>query len=408
MATPSTLETVRSKYQALSPLMSERLRRLWAASEALTVGRGGIRLLARATGLSRNTIAAGLHELGMAAERPTATSPERTRRPGGGRKRATQTDPTLWQALERLVDPLTRGDPQSPLRWTCKSTRRLAEQLTSQGHRITDRTVSKLLQAQGYSLQAPRKTQDGGRHPDRDAQFQYINAQVVAFQQREQPVISVDAKKKELVGDFKTGGREWQLRGSPEQVRVYDFPDKALGKAIPYGVYDVAANAGWVSVGMDHDTARFAVETLRRWWQKMGHVTYPQAQELLITADGGGSNGSRSRLWKVALQAFADETGLTISVCHFPPGTSKWNKIEHRMFCHLSSNWRGRPLESLEIIVNLIGETSTRTGLRIQAELDTNQYATGVAVSDQELAAVRLEKAAFHGEWNYTISPRLT
>ena len=407
MSTIGSFETIRNKYEALSPLMSERLRRLWAACEALTAGRGGISLVARATGLSRHTIAVGIDELGTEAEKPARSNRlDHSRRSGGGRQRVTQHDPTLGQDLERLVDPLTRGDPQSPLRWTCKSTRKLAEQLQRQGHRVSDRPVAKLLRAQGYSLQAPRKTKEGASHPDRDAQFPYLNAQVVVFQRRGQPVISVDAKKKELVGDFNNGGREWQPKGSPEQVRVYDFPDQTLGKALPYGVYDLTAHVGWVSVGIDHDTARFAVETLRRWWQKMGQASYPQARELLITADGGGSNSSRSRLWKVALQEFADETGLTISVCHFPPGTSKWNKIAHRMFCYLSSNWRGRPLESLEIIVNLIGETTTTTGLRIQAELDTNRYDTGIAVSDQDLAAVRLEKATFRGEWNYTISAR--
>lgn len=400
------IETIRRKFQALAPLMSERMRRLWAASESLALGRGGIGVVAKATGLSRNTITAGLRELRQDFGESTKGVPtERSRHPGGGRKRMTTQDPMLLKDLEVMVDPLTRGDPQSPLRWTCKSTYKLAEQLKQQGHPITERTVAKLLHEQGYSLQSLRKTQAGAGHPDRDAQFQYINQQVMSFQRRGQPVISVDTKKKERVGNFHNPGREWQPKGCPEAVRIYDFPDPRRGKAIPYGVYDLMANRGWVSVGIDHDTARFAVETLRRWWYKMGTILYPQANELLITADGGGSNSRRSRLWKVALQALADETGLKLSVCHFPPGTSKWNKIEHRMFCYISANWRGRPLESLEVIVNLIGQTTTTTGLRINADLDTNYYQTGVEVSDQELAAVKIEPAEFHGEWNYTISP---
>lgn len=401
-----SIETIRHKFQALAPLMSERMRRLWAASESLALGRGGISVVATATGLSRNTITAGLRELRQGIEESTEEVPtEHSRHPGGGRKRLTTKDPTLLKDLEVIVAPLTRGDPQSPLRWTCKSTYKLAEQLKQQGHHVTERTVAKLLHEQGYSLQSPRKTQAGASHPDRDAQFQYINQRVMSFQHRGQPVISVDAKKKELVGNFHNAGREWHPQGCPEAVRVYDFPDPRRGKAIPYGVYDLTANRGWVSVGIDHDTARFAVETIRRWWYKMGTVLYPQAKELLITADGGGSNSRRSRLWKVALQALANETGLKPSVCHFPPGTRKWNKIEHQMFCHISANWRGRPLESLEVIVNLIGRTTTTTGLRINADVDTNHYQTGVEVSDEELAAVKIERAEFHGEWNYTISP---
>jgi DDE family transposase len=294
----------------------------------------------------------------------------------------------------------------SPLRWTCKSTRKLAEALQRQGHRIGARTVARLLHALDYSLQANRKTREGNSHPDRNAQFEYINAQVRACQERGQPVVSMDAKKKELVGDFANKGQEWQPQGTPEEVGTHDFPDPHLGKAIPYGVYDMTTNHGWVSVGLDHDTAQFATATLRRWWQAMGSQMYPQAETLLVTADSGGSNSRRSRLWKVALQAVADEIGLPISVCHFPPGTSKWNKIEHRMFCHITENWRGRPLRSLEVIVNLIGNTTTTTGLQIRAELDTHTYPTGLKVSDKELAAVQLTKAPFHGEWNYTISPR--
>ena len=305
-----------------------------------------------------------------------------------------------------MVEPSTRGDPQAPLRWTCTSTRKLAEQPRARGHRIGARTVAALLKGRGYSLQGNRKTKEGGSHPDRDAQFRYIAGRARSFQRRGQPVVSVDAKKKELVGDYKNGGREWRPKGAPEEVKVYDFQDKKLGKAIPYGVYDIAADQGWISVGIDHDTARFAAESLRRWWEEMGSKRYPEAGELLVTADGGGSNGSRNRLWKVALQELADATGLKLVVSHFPPGTSKWNKIEHRLFCHVTQNWRGRPLRSLEIIVSLIGSTTTSTGLVVRAELDPKPYATGVKVSDEELAAVRIKRAKFHGEWNYTISPR--
>ena len=315
-------------------------------------------------------------------------------------------DPTLVDALLALVEPTSRGVPEAPLRWTCKSVRQLAAELHRQGHPVGRQKVAALLADLRYSLRANRKTKEGAAHPDRNAQFEYINAQAQAFQHRGQPVISVDTKKKELVGDFKNGGREWRPPGEPEEVRVHDFVDKDLGKAIPYGVYDLSANTGWVSVGCDHDTAEFAVESLRRWWYHMGVAVYPQATELLITADGGGSNSSRSRVWKVALQRLADELGLQISVCHFPPGTSKWNKIEHRLFSHISLNWRGRPLTSHEVIVNLIANTTTQQGLTIQAQRDTDHYPTGVTVTDQELATVNLQKAAFHGEWNYTIAPR--
>jgi hypothetical protein len=308
-------------------------------------------------------------------------------------------------ALEALVEPTSRGDPQSPLRWTCKSVRHLAEELTAQGYPIGRQKVADLLHALGYSLQANRKTQEGTAHPDRNAQFEYIKAQVQIFQQRAQPVVSVDTKKKELVGEFKNGGREWRPQKQPLSVRVHDFPDPQLGKAIPYGVYDLTTNTGWISVGIDHDTAEFAVETLRRWWRQMGAPVYSPATELLITADGGGSNGSRGRLWKVALQRLADELGLHIRVCHFPPGTSKWNKIEHRMFSHITLNWRGKPLTSHEVIVKLIANTTTRQGLRIEVALDTNCYPTGIGVTDEEFAGVNLQRADFHGEWNYTISP---
>jgi transposase len=407
MISPAIIEAVHTKYQQLDPLMNERLRRQWAACEALSLKRGGVAAVVKATGLSRTTIWAGLKALqqpggGVVAKLPA----ERSRAPGGGRPARVDTDPTLAKALEALVEPTTRGDPQSPLRWTCKSTRKLAEELQRQGHRVGYRTVAALLHHLGYSLQALRKTREGAAHPDRNAQFEHINRQVRAFQRRGQPVISVDAKKKELVGDFKNGGQEWQPQGTPELVRTHDFADKKLGKVIPYGVYDPTQNEGWVSVGIDHDTASFAAETIRRWWQEMGHQVYPKVAELLVMADAGGSNSSRSRLWKVAVQDLADSLHLRISVCHFPPGTSKWNKIEHRMFCHITNNWRGSPLLSRSVIVNLIGNTTTKTGLRITAALDTNQYTTGLKVTDEQLAAVHLKRNHFHGEWNYTISPR--
>jgi hypothetical protein len=328
------------------------------------------------------------------------------RRAGGGRKPVTHDDASLLRDLESLVDPVTRGDPRSPLRWTCKSTRKLAEELQRQGHTVGYRTVAVLLHRLDYSLQSNRKTREGASHPDRNAQFEYINAQVCRSQKRGQPVVSVDTKKKELIGDFKNGGREYQPEGSPEEVGTHDFMDKVLGKAIPYGVYDMTAHEGWVSVGIDHDTAYFATESLRRWWANMGSKVYPRAKELLVTADGGGSNGSRLRLWKVAVQGLADATGMKIKVCHFPPGTSKWNKIEHRMFCHITENWRGRPLRSLGVIVNLIGNTKTEAGLKVRAELDNSPYGIGIKVSDEQLAAVRMKKDDFHGEWNYTISPK--
>jgi Rhodopirellula transposase DDE domain len=401
------MEAVRTKYQLLQPLMTERLRRQWAACEAVSLGRGGVRLVAAATGLSRTTIWAGRKELQRRARRPQDDlSPERVRAPGGGRHLVEQDDPALLAALHVLVESSTRGDPQSPLCWTSKSTRKLAEELSAQGHAVSYPTVAALLDDWGYSLQANRKTKEGQDHPDRDAQFEYINQQVIAFQREGQPVVSVDAKKKELIGDFRNPGREWHRRGRPEEVRTKDFPDKQLGKAIPEGVYDQSRNEGWVSVGVDHDTAEFAVASIRRWWQEMGSPVYPKARRLLITADAGGSNGYRSRLWKVRLQDLANDVGLQISVCHFPPGTSKWNKIEHRMFCHITKNWRGKPLRSRAIVVNLIGHTTTKTGLRIQTELDTKTYRTGIKVSDEELAAIRLERASFHGEWNYTIAPK--
>jgi len=402
----TTVERIRQKFRALLPMMDERLRRQWAAAEAVAVGWGGVTLMSSATGLARNTIAAGIEELEHRQAHPQEAVDVRIRRPGGGRKPLTQTDPGLQQALEALVDPVTRGHPQSPLRWTCKSTSKLAEELSRQRHPVTDRTVAALLKQSGYSLQANRKTKEGSSHPDRNAQFEYINQQVIACQKQRQPVISVDAKKKESVGEFKNAGQEWQPQGRPQKVKVHDFPDKKLGKAIPYGVYDLASNEGWVSVGIDHDTAQFATASIRRWWQEMGCRRFPRATRLMITADGGGSNSSRSRLWKVALQDLANDLDMELQVCHFPPGTSKWNKIEHRLFCFITKNWRGRPLTSYEVIVNLIGNTTTKTGLTVRAALDPNRYETGIEVSDEQLARVNWTPAQFHGEWNYTIRPK--
>jgi transposase len=401
MTGTSAIATVRQKYEVLASLLHEKARRRWAAAEALSLGRGGISTVAEATGLSRPTIRKGIAELRQGT---TAGDESSLRAAGGGRPSLTATDRLLLTDLKRLVDPTTRGDPMSPLLWTCKSTRNLAEALGELGHDVSHQTVARLLDLLGYSLQANRKTEEGKDHPDRNAQFEYINKKVKAFQRRGQPVISVDTKKKELVGNFKNSGREHEPQGQPRKVKTKDFPTQE-GKVAPYGVYDLARNEGWVNVGIDHDTAEFAVASVRRWWQRMGQPTYPEATELLITADGGGSNGSRSRLWKVCLQLLADELGLQISVCHFPPGTSKWNKIEHRMFCHITENWRGRPLVSHAVVVNLIGSTKTRTGLRVGAELDTNSYATGIKVTDTEFESVRLKKATFHGEWNYTIKP---
>jgi hypothetical protein len=396
---------IRRKYRLLAPEMDERRRRQWAAAEAREIGWGGVTLVARATGLSRPTITSGMREL-QQPPKQRALAAGRVRRAGGGRKRLAVTDAGLLAALEALIEPVTRGDPESPLRWTCKSTRRLAEELTRQRHPVGSRTVAALLHEADYSLQANRKTREGSSHPDRNAQFEHINAQVMAFHRQRQPVISVDTKKKELVGDFKNVGREWRPQGTPEQVRVHDFLDKKLGKAIPYGVYDLASNEGWVSVGITHDTARFAVASIRRWWTEMGAARFPRARKLMITADGGGSNSSRNRLWKVALQELADELRLSLHVCHFPPGTSKWNKIEHRLFSFITQNWRGKPLVSHQAIVNLIASTTTRTGLIVKAALDTNHYETKIKVSDEELARLKLKRHEFHGDWNYTLTPR--
>lgn len=406
MQDSSVTEWIREKYERLLPAMNERMRRRWAATEAMSLGWGGVTAVALATGLTRKTIHSGIRELKAEAADPNkALPPDRVRRAGGGRKTVTHTQPKLTAALDALVEPTSRGDPQSPLRWTCKSTRRLGEALRKQGFRVSDRKVSDLLKEANYSLQSNRKTREGSSHPDRNAQFEYINEQALRFQHRGQPVVSVDTKKKELVGDFKNGGREWRPRGEPEEVRVHDFIDKTLGKAIPYGVYDVTHNEGWVSVGIDHDTARFAAEAVRRWWTKMGSKRYPKAKELLITADGGGSNASRSRLWKTALQTLADRIGLTLHVCHFPPGTSKWNKIEHRMFSHITQNWRGKPLVSHDVIVQLIAHTTTKSGLKIRAALDRRRYPTGEKVSPAEFARIQLKTDKFHGDWNYKISP---
>ncbi len=407
MPNQSSLRQIKTRYGALGPLMDERMRRQWAATEAQTYGWGGLSAVSAATGLSRNTIRKGLAEIAARKKNPRAKVTSRVRTIGGGRKRLTESDPGLTQALERLVDPMTRGDPMSPLRWTCKSTSSLAEALTLQKHPISAWSVGALLKAAGYSLQSNRKTKEGSSHPDRNAQFEYINAAVRRFQQSGQPVISVDTKKKEAVGPFKNGGREWQPKGEPEEVDVHDFPDPLLGKVVPYGVFDLSRNEGWVSVGIGHDTAQFAVQAIGRWWQKMGRKRYPHAQKLLITADGGGSNGSRCRLWKVALQELATHLGIPIHVCHFPPGTSKWNKIEHRMFCHITQNWRGRPLVSHEVIINLIANTTTQAGLKIRAELDRAHYPVGIKVTDAELSALNLKLGPFHGDWNYALFPVL-
>ena len=390
--------------------MDERVTRLWLAAEAEVIGRGGVAIVTAATGIPHKRIVAGKRDLIELRSNPPQTQAraQAVRRPGAGRKPLEAHDPALQGALDALIDPVTRGDPESPLRWTCKSTRKLAKELSTQGHPVSATKVRELLSAAGYSLQGNRKTREGTQHPDRNAQFEHINRQVKAFQADGQPVISVDTKKKELVGDFKNGGREWQPAGEPVPVRVHDFIDASLGKAIPYGVYDLARNEGWVNVGVDHDTAEFAVESIRRWWSRMGRKVYTTASELLITADGGGSNGSRTRLWKSELQRLADDTGLAIQVCHYPPGTSKWNKIEHRMFCHITQNWRGRPLETLETVVNLIGSTTTAAGLKIRAALDSGSYAKGIHVSDEEMGELDVRVGRARGQWNYRIHPRLS
>jgi transposase len=398
---------IRECYQNLEWALDERLRRLYAAAEAKVLGHGGISLVQKATGVARGSIKQGLKELlpSQRAETPGDNSGRRIRRTGGGRKASVKDDAKLLAALESLVEPVTRGDPESPLRWTCKSLRQLESELRSQGYVVSHTSIGYLLKKLGYSLQGNRKTLEGGDHPDRNAQFEFIDARAEDAMRNGQPVISVDTKKKELVGQYKNGGKELRPKGEPEQVKVYDFVDKNLGRANPYGVYDIANNFGWVSVGTDHDTASFAVATIRRWWFGMGKELYPDARELLVTADGGGSNGSRVRLWKLELQKLANELGIPIRVSHFPPGTSKWNKIEHRLFSYISMNWRGKPLVSHEAIVNLIAATTTRKGLKVRAELDSGQYPTGIKVTDEELETIRIVREDFHGEWNYSIVP---
>jgi transposase len=392
---------VRERFSALDPVLDEKSRRLLVAAESKAWGPGGISAVSKTTGVSRQVIRQGLRELKQSATHPTG----RIRRPGGGRKKAKQKDPTLVRDLETLVEPTTRGDPESCLRWTCKSVRKLAEELVGMGHEVSYPVVAELLHEMGYSLQANRKTKEGDSHPDRNAQFEHINAKVQQYTGVREPVISVDTKKKELVGDFKNSGQDWRPRGKPESVRVHDFVIPELGRAAPYGVYDLAQNTGWVSVGVDHDTASFAVETIRRWWHAMGKEIYPQAKRLPIAA-GGGGDGSRLRLWKLELQALADETGLAIAVSHFPPGTSKWNKIEHRLFSFISKNWRGQPLTSLKVIVSLIAGTTTRKGLKVHAEIDPRPYPPGIGVPDAEMAQINIRRDEFHGEWNYQILPR--
>ena len=399
---------IERRFRSLVPFLDERMRRLVAASESKVIGYGGVSVVARATGVSRRAISEGMKELREPQTRKVRLDEARIRRRGAGRKRTVEKDSTLLEDLDRLVDPVTRGDPESPLRWTCKSVRRLAEELQQEGHAVSYQTVAELLHALDYSLQANQKTLEGSQHADRDKQFEYINRKAQRYLKQGAPVISVDTKKKELVGDFKNAGREWERQGQPEEVRVHDFeirePDK--GKVAPYGIYDLGRNVGWVSVGVDHDTAAFAVESIRRGWRWMGTRSYPQVKHLLITADSGGSNGARVRLWKWELQKLADEIGLKISVCHFPPGTSKWNKIEHRLFSFISQNWRGKPLISHEVIINLIAATTTAAGLVVKSKLDTNSYPAGLKVSDQQMAELQLRMDRFHGDWNYSLLPR--
>ena len=393
---------LRAKYNSLAPELNERARRIWAATEAREIGRGGIALVSRATKIAYSTIVRGLHEL-QAGE---SAGPGRVRRAGGGRKSLLAKDPSLLSDLEGLVEPTASGDPESPLRWTSKSVRVLATHLKASGHSVSYQLVSELLANTGYSLQANRKAREGTDHPDRDEQFRYINRLVREFQGDGQPVISVDTKKKELVGDFKNAGKQWRPKQTPDLVRVHDFLIPEKGKAIPYGVYDLTRNAGWVSVGIDHDTASFAARTILRWWRKMGQPVYPRARRLLITADAGGSNGPRIRLWKLEIQRLADRIGMSITVCHFPPGTSKWNKIEHRLFSYISTNWRGQPLISLAVIVSLIASTRTVGGLRVRAELDKRRYPAGREVPEELMSTIEMQHHRFHGDWNYTIHPK--
>jgi transposase len=396
------VQWIQSKFKGLADELSERTRRRWAAVEAVALGRGGVSVVSVATGLAHSTIRRGVRELSCGNTGPTG----RQRRTGAGRKNAQVAHPGLKVALERLVEPESRGDPMSPLRWTCKSTRKLAEELTAQGYPVGPTTVRHLLKKAGYSLQVNRKTCEGKSHPDRDAQFRYINRRVKWQQRGGQPAISVDTKKKETLGNLKNAGQTWEPKGKPREVDTHDFPDPRKGKAVPYGVYDLDRNEAWVSVGVSSDTAEFAVAAIRCWWKRMGRRRYRQAKRLLITADSGGSNSSRCRLWKVELQKLSNATGLEIEVCHFPPGTSKWNKIEHRLFCHVTRNWQGQPLESYEIVINLIGSTTTTSGLKVYAKLDPNKYEKGRKVTEEELAEVNIKPSRFHGEWNYVIRPR--
>ena len=393
-------EAILNRYQLLAPEMTERSLRLFAAAEAKTWGRGGVVAVARILQITQGRISRGLKDL-----EEERLDHKQVRHKGGGRKKQVDIDPTLKDALENLISPYTRGDPESPLRWTCKSLRKLADELKFQGYKTSHRMVAVLLHELGYSLQSNRKTTEGKQHPDRDAQFKYINAKVKKLQKAGQPIISVDTKKKELVGDFKNAGKEWRPKGDPEKVRVHDFKDKELGKVAPYGVYDLTLNNGWVSLGIDHDTAAFAVSSIRQWWKKMGRLSYSKATHLLITADSGGSNASRNKLWKVELQKFSNRTGLTITVCHFPPGTSKWNKIEHRMFSFITKNWRGKPLIDRATIIKLIGSTKTNEGLKVRCELDENEYPRGIKISNEQLEKINLKRHEFHGDWNYTIRP---
>lgn len=407
MSQAKLLETIEAKYATLSAYMDERTRRIWAAVEARSMGWGGVSWVAEATGMSRATIHAGVQELESLIQTPNEVLPPmQIRSIGGGRKRIEQTNEGILEDLESLLEPVTRGDPESPLRWTTKSTSKLTCELKLRGHTVSARTVYTLLKELGYSLQSHRKTREGKNHPDRDAQFQHIATSVEQQQKAGQPVISVDAKKRELIGEFYNAGQEWRPKHNPRQVNTHDFVDPELGKVIPYGVYDLSSNQGWVSVGIDHNTAEFAVETIRRWWYQMGKPLYPEATHLLLTADCGGSNDYRSRLWKAELQILASELGLVLEVCHFPPGTSKWNKIEHRMFSQISQNWQGQPLTSRQVVVNLIGHTTTQTGLKLRAELDDASYPKGIKITDEEFNAIAIERHEFHGEWNYQIQPR--
>ncbi|MCH1502889.1 MAG: ISAzo13 family transposase [Verrucomicrobiales bacterium] len=397
---------ISTRFKSLEITFNERSRRLWAAAEALAAGRGGISAIHRATRISRTTIHEGIRELNdpdLLREQS-----DRTRNPGGGRKKAVDIDPRLRDALDALLDPVTRGDPESPLRWTCKSLRVLASELGKKGHSVSHQLVAELLREMGYSLQANRKTSEGKQHPDRNEQFEFINLLVEENLQEGNPVISVDAKKKELVGNFKNGGKEWHPQGNPEEVNVYDFLSMAQGRATPYGIYDIGRNDGWVNVGVDKDTAAFAVESIRRWWNNMGKANYPKAKQIVITADGGGSNGSRVRLWKTQLQDFCNEIGIPVVVSHFPPGTSKWNKIEHRLFSYISMNWRGKPLTSFEAVLNLISSTTTSKGLTVKAEIDLNEYPKGIKISDAQMRMIDLSRDEFHGDWNYTLRPQAT